>query len=140
MGVVLFLVTAVLLVSQAVRLVFSGVGSFAEVAAVFSAVVGAVACGAMLVDAVDLWVRHGQFSAFDRRQIRFLVSVALIAAIATSMLGRTTAVALVMAPSIAVYLFAVRGGVPGSARSRRAAAAPAAAVRTRQRRGGKKHR
>ena len=69
--------------------------------------------------------------------IRFLVTVALIAAIATSMLGHTTAVALVMAPSIVVYLFAVRGGIPGSKRAARAEA-PAAPVRSRQRRGGKK--
>jgi len=149
LGLFVFVATAAALVAILITRLAGGLGSYQEVTTAFSLAVAAVACFAMIVDAVDAWVRGGSMTPQGRRMIRSLVSVALIAALATSLLGGTLQLMLVLGPALVVYLLIARSalqsaadaraGGPAASRSR-AGGAPAkqTASRSRQRRGGKK--
>ena len=146
-GLTVFVVTAALLTSLVITRVVAGISSLQTAALAFSTAAAAVAVFAMLFDAIDLWLRGRRMTAYSVKMFRSLVFVAILGALASSLLGGNSALVLVLAPSMIVYFFivratAVRRPAAGAARdtTTRASAAKPGASRSRQRKGGKKHR
>ena len=155
LGLFVFPATAAVLVAVLIGRLADGLGSLEAVATAFSLAVAAIACFAMLVDAIDAWVKGGTMTRQGRKMFRSLVTVALIAAAATATLGGTLSLMVILLPALLVYLFIARrslslwapprggtgGGAPaakprGSSGGR--PATPPSPSRSRQRRGGKK--
>jgi hypothetical protein len=116
----------------------------AQVAAiVFSTLCGVVAVFAMFIDLSDLWLRGRRLPPRSARLLRYLAIIAMLSAMATSLLGGNGYLPVALLPAAAVHYFAVRpSGVrrrPGQDRVPQGSAASAAA-RSRQRRGGRKRR
>ena len=88
--------------------------SLQTAAAAFSTLCAAVAAVAMLIDAADLWVRGRKMTPYGVRMIRSLVFIAVLGALAGSMLGGNSLVVLFLAPSMIVYLFIARKRPAGS--------------------------
>ena len=153
LGLFVIVATAAALVAVLINRVSHGLGSLQAAATAFALVVGTVACFAMLVDAVDAWVKGGTMTPHARRMNRSLVSVALFAAVATAMLGGSLTLMIILGPALVIYLLIARssltprraatGGAGGGAAGAGKASSPAAkqgAPAARQRRGGKKRR
>lgn len=153
LGLFVIVATAAALVAILISRVGHGLGSLQAAATAFSLAVGAVACFAMLVDAVDAWVKGGTMTPHGRRMNRSLVSVALFAAVATAVLGGSLTLMLILGPALVIYLLIARGslaprraaigGARGGAAGAGKAPPPAAnqsSPASRQRRGGKKRR
>jgi len=153
LGLFVIVATAAALVAILISRVGHGLGSLQAAATAFALAVGTVACFAMLVDAVDAWVKGGTMTPHGRRMNRSLVSIALFAAVATAMLGGSLTLMLILGPALVIYLLIARssltprraatgaagGGAPGAGKASSPAARQAAPA-SRQRRGGKKHR
>lgn len=146
LGLFVILATAAALVAILINRVAHGLGSLEAAATAFSLAVGTVACFAMLVDAVDSWVKGGTMTPHGRRMNRSLVSVALFAAVATAVLGGSLQLMLILGPALVIYLLIARQSLSPvrATRGDGSPAAPTAAKRdvpaSRQRRGGKKRR
>lgn len=148
-GLTVFLATAAFLTA----LFLSGLGGVFEsletAAAAFSTLCATVAAFAMLIDAADLWVRGRKMSPYAVKMFRSLVFIAVLGALAASLLGGNSLVIPLLVPAMIVYLFIARkrpaaryATAPGGARGgsgggRTASASP---TKSRQRKGGKKHR
>ena len=100
LGLFVIVATAAALVAILINHVSHGLGSLQAAATAFSLAVGTVACFAMLVDAVDAWVKGGTMTPHGRRMNRSLVSVALFAAVATAMLGGSLTLMLILGPAL----------------------------------------
>ena len=151
LGLTIFLATAALLTGLLITLVVGGLGSLQEVSSAFSTACAVIAAFAMLMDAADLWVRGRRFTPHSVRLLRTLVFIAIIGAVAASMLGENVVVTMLLLPSMVIYLFIARKRPAGSARSKgqsRAGSSGSGATsgstsgsaKSRQRRGGKKRR
>jgi hypothetical protein len=154
LGLFVIVATAAALVAVLISRVGHGLGSLQAAATAFSLMVGTVACFAMLVDAVDVWVKGGAMTPHGRRMNRSLVSVALFAAVATAMLGGSLTLMVILGPALVIYLLIARSSLtPRRAAAGRAADGGTAAAgkasspvakqsvpASRQRRGGKKRR
>jgi hypothetical protein len=149
-----FVVTGALLTGLALNMAFSGLDSMKIVAATFSTACAAVAAITMLIDAADLWVRGRRMTPYSVKMFRSLVFIAVLGAVAGSLMGGNVLVIFFLAPSMVVYLFVARrppapaprarggsGASSGSGGSGGAASGGSgSAARARQRRGGKKRR
>ena len=102
----------------------------------------------MLIDAVDLWLRGRRMTPQAVTMVRSLVFVAVIGALATAMLGKNTVVVIYLMPAMLIYLLisrrrpatAVAGASRGSSTGTRSAGSSPGVYKSRQRKGGKKHR
>ena len=62
----------------------------------------------MLIDAADLWVRGRKMTPHSVKMFRSLVFVAVLGALAGSLLGGNSLVVLFLAPAMIIYLFITR--------------------------------
>ena len=74
----------------------------------FSTLCAAVAAFVMLLDAADLWVRGRKMTAYSVKMFRSLVFVAVLGALAASLLGGNSLVIIFLAPAMVIYLFITR--------------------------------
>ena len=148
LGLTVFLATAAFLTALLLTRLGSVFDSLQTTAAAFSTLCAAVAAFAMLIDAADLWVRKRAMAPRTVKNLRMLVFVAVLGALAASLIGGTSLIIPLLMPAMIVYLFIARRrpgqpyaapatGSRGSAGGRAATAAP---TKSRQRKGGKKHR
>lgn len=155
LALAIFLATAAFLMALLVTWIGKGVGTFQAVGLLVSTACAVVAAFGMLWDAIDLWVRGRKMSFANLRRLRILVFVAVLGALAASMLGRNTALVVYLMPAMITYLFVARrrpndsyaaspaGARGGAARprgNRPNGASSSSRYKARQRRGGKKHR
>jgi hypothetical protein len=143
-GLTLYVATLAVLTALFLTFAGQGVSSLQDGALLFSTAAAVVAVAGMGWDAVDLWLRGRKMTPYSVKMFRSLVFVCVLAALGSSFLARTTAPVLVLFPSMIVYLFIARRpakGAPASGGGNSArSGSPAAASRSRQRRGGKKHK
>ncbi len=147
-GLAVYVATAALLAAVLVNLIVSWPTTLQEISVAFATVCALVAAVGMLFDAVDLWVRGRTMTPQAVRMIRFMVFVAVIGALATAMLGKSTAVVIYLMPAMIIYLLISRrrpapatAGVPRSGSvGARSGGSSSGATKSRQRKGGKKHR
>ena len=152
-GLTVFFATATILSALFITRLVAGLGSPQAAAAAFSTACAAVAAFGMLADAVDLWVRGRRMTVHSVKMFRSLVFVAVLAALAASILGGNALVGLLLSPALFTYLFISRRSPVPLAGSRRASggstgrgarggtSGPASSpAKARQRRGGKKRR
>jgi len=147
LGLTIFLATTAFLTGLLITLVLDGLGSLQEVSSAFSTACAVIAAFAMLMDAADLWVRGRRFTPHSVRLLRSLVFIAVIGAVAASMLGENVLVVMFLLPSMVIYLFIARkrpaGSAPPQGASRAGSGgsgATSSSAKSRQRRGGKKRR
>ena len=148
LGLTVFLATAAFLTALFLTRIGSVFDSLQTAAAAFSTLCAAIAAFGMLIDAVDLWVRGRKMTPYSVKLFRSLVFVAVLGALAGSMLGGNSLVVLFLAPSMVVYLFIARkrpaGSYATSPSSRSGSGGgrvtQASPSKSRQRKGGKKHR
>jgi hypothetical protein len=147
----IFLGTAAFLTALLITLLLRGVGSYEVVAAAFSTACAAVAAFVMLIDAADLWVRGRRITPLSVKRMRMLVFVAVLGALAASMIGQNVMLVVILGPAMVTYLFIARKRPAGSYATRQAASrsraggsggqpASSGTAKARQRRGGKKRR
>jgi hypothetical protein len=150
LGLTIFALTVVLLAARLVTWIHKVPDGLTQVALVVSTACGVVAALGMMWDAIDLWLRGRRMSARAVKNVRMVVWIGVLGALATSILGQNTIIVLYLAPAMIAYLFISRR-VPAGAAARAAArpgGARASGVRTggaatskgRQRRGGRKRR
>jgi hypothetical protein len=155
LGLTIFVATAAFLTA----LLLSGVGSvfdsLQKAAVSFSTLCAAIAAFVMLLDAADLWVRGRKMTAHSVRLFRSLVFVAVLGALAASMLGGNSLVIIFLAPAMVTYLLitrrvpkspyatatgSARSGSRGGSSGSSGGGRPAGPTqKARQRKGGKKH-
>ena len=148
LGLTIFLATAAFLTALLLSGLGSAFDSLQRAAGSFSTLCAAVAAFAMLFDAADLWVRGRKMTPHSVKMFRSLVFVAVLGALAASMLGGNSLVIVILAPSMFVYLFITRkrpAGTYAAVASRGGSGSgpgrPGGSTRkSRQRKGGKKHR
>ena len=143
LGLFVYVATAALFAGAAINRVVAGLGDVQAAAMAFSSAAAAVAALAMMVDAYDLWVRGRLMNAATVKGIRSIVFIAVLAALATTMLGRDLSLVLYLGPAIIIYFLMARqrSGLAPSRRDaapRAGAAVARPAAKSRQRRGGKK--
>ena len=97
--------------------------SLQTAAAAFSTLCATIAAFGMLIDAADLWVRGRKMTPYSVKMFRSLVFIAVLGALAASMLGGNSLVIPFLAPAMIIYLFIARKR-PAAARY---AAAPGSA-------------
>lgn len=144
-GLTLFVVTLAVLTALFVTFAGKGVANLQQAALLFCTAAAVVAVAGMGWDALDLWLRGRKMTPYSVKMFRSLVFVAVLVAVGSSFVARTTAPVLVLAPAMIVYLFVARrpptaapaAGRGGSGATR---AGSAGAAKARQRRGGKKHK
>ena len=149
LGLTVFLATAAFLTA----LFLTGLGhvfdSLETAAAAFSTLCATIAAFVMLIDAADLWVRGRKMSPYAVKMFRSLAFVAVLGALAGSLLGGNSLVIPLLGPAMVIYLLIARkrpaaryatapGGARGGSGGGRTASAPP--TKARQRKGGKKHR
>ena len=132
-GLTVFLATGIVLVGLVVSSLASGTGSLRAIAAVLSTLAGAVACFAMLIDSIDLWMLDRRMTPYSQKMFHSLVFVSMLVALGLSVVGRNALLLVFLAPSMVIYLLVVRKPPPPS---RPAGGKGGGAGR--QRRGGKK--
>jgi hypothetical protein len=148
LGLTVFLATAAFLTALFLTALGQVFDSLQTTAAAFSTLCATVAAFAMLVDAADLWVRGRKMSPYAVKMVRSLVFIAVLGALAASLIGKNSLVIPILVPAMIVYLFIARrrparsyaapaAGSRGAGGGRAATAAP---TKSRQRKGGKKHR
>jgi hypothetical protein len=154
LGLTVFGLTVVFLAALLVTWILKVPDDFSQVALVFSTACGAAAAFGMMWDAVDLWLRGRSMPPKAVKNIRMMVWVGVLGALATSILGQNTVIVLYLAPALITYLFisrrppagaaaraAARPGGGGSAGGRGGAAPTGGSTsKGRQRRGGRKRR
>jgi hypothetical protein len=147
-GLAVYVATAALLAAILVSLIVKWPTSLQEISVVFAAACALVAAVGMLIDAVDLWIRGRRMAPQAVTMVRAMVFVAVIGALATAMLGKSTAVVIYLMPAMLIYLLisrrrpaaaAARASRRGSAGAR-SGGTSSVATKSRQRKGGKKHR
>ena len=150
LGLTIFLATAAFLTA----LLLSGLGSVFDslprAAASFSTLCALIAAFGMLIDAADLWVRGRRMTPHTVRMLRGIVFVAVLGALAASLLGGNSLVVVLLAPSLIAYLFIARrrprdpyATAAGTARAGAGSSGgrvSGSSAKSRQRRGGKKRR
>ena len=151
-GLTVFVVTLALFGGLFINRVGAGLGSLKAASLAFSCVCAAVAAFGMLFDAFDLWVRGRRMTPYSVKMFRSMVFVAVLGALATSMLAGTALLIVFLGPAMIIYLFIARrppaqapsaaqgSSRAGSGRASSSAASSSSAARARQRRGGKKHK
>ena len=87
LGLTVFLATAAFLTALFINRIGSVFDSLQTTAAAFSTLCAAVAAFVMLIDAVDLWVRGRRMTPRSVKMIRALVFIAVLGALAGSLLG-----------------------------------------------------
>jgi len=144
-GLAVFVITALILGGVMGSALNAALDTVAKAADIFSTLSGAIAMLEMFIGIGDIWLRGGKLRPVSAKLLRALAIVGILAAMATSLLGRNTSLPIILLPATAVYFFAERRQ-PGLVRSRWGKAAssrPAAEpqpVKSRQKRGGKKRR
>jgi hypothetical protein len=156
-GLFVFVGTAAIFLGALVSRVVDGLHTVQEFAVAFSYLVAVVAIALMLVDVFDLWVRGRRFSKAGARSIRMIVLVAILASMATTLLGRNVTLVIFLMPSIIIYYMTMRPQPAASRAGAQGAAGRGTTSRgttgrgttgrsgtgggkSRQRKGGKKHR
>ena len=149
LGLTVFLATAAFLTALFLSRLGHVFDSLQTAAAAFSTLCATIAAFGMLIDAADLWVRGRKMTPYSVKMFRSMVFIAVLGALAGSMLGGNSLVIPFLAPAMIIYLFIARkrpaaryATAPGSAHSgsgggRTGSASP---TKSRQRKGGKKHR
>ena len=151
LGLTVFLVSAILLTALFITRLGSAFDSLQLMAASLSTLSAAVAAFAMLIDGVDLWVRGRKMTPYSVRMFRSMIFVAVLVALLTSLVGGNSLMVVILAPSMLVYLFIARrsGGTYAAATARggprpggpsRSGRTGNSSSKSRQRKGGKKHR
>jgi hypothetical protein len=130
-----------------VNLIVKWPTTLAEVSVVFATACALIAALGMLIDAVDLWIRGRRMTPQAVTMIRSLVFVAVLGALASAMLGKSTVIIIYLMPAMIIYLLISRrrpatAAAAGGSRSGSAGARSGGpgATKSRQRKGGKKHR
>ena len=147
-GLAVYVVTAALLAAVLVNLIVKWPTTLQEISVAFATACALVAAVGMLFDAVDLWLRGRTMTPQAVRMIRAMVFVAVLGALATAMLGKSTVVVIYLMPAMFIYLLisrrrpatAAAGGARGGPAGARSGGSSSGATRSRQRKGGKKHR
>ncbi|NLE21417.1 MAG: hypothetical protein GX624_01350 [Actinobacteria bacterium] len=123
----------------------SGIGSASDslqtAGASVSTLCAALAAGAVLVDAVDLWLRGRALSPRTVGLLRIVVLVAMLGALVASFVGENPLVIWILVPVLFIHLFIIRrrpeqGGAGRSVSGVRSGGT----AKSRQRRGGRKRR
>ena len=146
-GLFVFVATAAIFLGALANQVLAGLHTVQQFAVAFSYLVAVLAVVVMFVDVYDLWVRGRRFSKAAARSLRMIVLVAILASMATTLLGKNMTLVIFLMPSILIYYMTMR---PAPAASRRTAQGGAATRggttrggsgggKSRQRKGGKKH-
>jgi len=106
-----------------------------------------VALAAMLVDAFDFWMRDRRITPFSLKMTRSLIFVAMLVAVALSVVASTPLFFVLMTPALMIYLFGVARRRPAPVRrpadaskARASASAAQTSGPSRQRRGGRKRK
>jgi hypothetical protein len=111
-------------------------GGWRQPFVVLSLLLASVAALTMMVDSFDLWMLGRRITAFSVRMVHSLVFVAILAAVALSIVTKTPGLLLVLTPALVIYLFTVMKPQPAS---RRGPSRGGGSSRPgRQKRGGKK--
>lgn len=149
LGMTVIMLTALLTAGLAFTFISGDEGSAWErLALATSMAAAAVACGAILADTFDTWVRGTRMSPFSRRMTRSLIFVAMLVALGLSLVASGPALLLTLTPVLMIYLFGVvrhrpepirrpsdwSGARSGGESRKGSASAP------RQKRGGKKRK
>jgi len=145
LGLTVFLVTAAFLTALLGSRITSVFTSLPATAAWFSTLCATVASFAMLIDAIDLWLRGRSMAARTVKLVRLMVFIAILGSLAASFVGGNSLVIPILMPSMFVYLFISRtrpADAPAGATAVRGGPAPRSGgtAKARQRRGGKKRR
>jgi len=150
LGLTIFGLTVVFLAALLVTWILKVPDDLTQVALVVSTACGVVAAFGMMWDAVDLWLRGRRMSTRAVKNVRIVVWVGVLGALATSILGQNTIIVLYLAPAMIAYLFISRRPAAGSAAratARSGGGGRAGGAQTggstskgRQRRGGRKRR
>lgn len=147
LALAVFFVTAAFLTAMLGTRISAAFDSLQTAAASFSTLCAVVATIAMLIDALDLWVRGRTLNAHTVRLVRMLVFIAVLGALASSFLGENSLVVPIMVPAMVIYLFIARrpparasSGTTGGGRASSSGSGGGTTARSRQRRGGRKHR
>ena len=147
-GLFVFVATAAIFLGALANQVLAGLHTVQQFAVAFSYLVAVVALVVMFADVYELWVRGRRFTPATSRGLRMIVLVAILASMATTLMGKNMTLVIFLMPSIIIYYMTMR---PAPSTSRRAAAGGAATRggtsragtsggKSRQRKGGKKHR
>jgi hypothetical protein len=151
-GLFVFVATAAIFLGALANQVLAGLHTVQQFAVAFSYLVAVVALVVMFVDVYDLWVRGRRFDKATTRGIRMIVLVAILGSTAATLLGRNMTLVIFLMPSIIIYYMTMR---PAPSASRGAAqgatgrgasggtsraASGGGGSKSRQRKGGKKHR
>ena len=142
LGLTVFFATATFLMALLVARIGSAFVSPQTAGASFSTLCASVAAVAMLVDAVDLWLRGRTLSPRAVRLLRGIVFVAVLGALAASFVGENSLVIPILAPVLLIYLFIARrrpAHGPGGA-GRGVSSVRSGTAKSRQRRGGRRRR
>ena len=151
-GLFVFVASAAIFLGALANQVLAGLHTVQQFAVAFSYLVAVVALVVMFVDVYDLWVRGRRFSRAASRSLRMIVLVAILASMATTLLGRNMTLVIFLMPSIIIYYMTMRpapsarSGARGGATTRGATGGGTSrtgtggASKSRQRKGGKKHR
>lgn len=145
LGLTVFLVTAAFLTALLGSRITTLFDSLPATAAWFSTLCATAASFAMLIDAIDLWLRGRTMAARTVKLVRMLVFIAILGALAASLVGENSLVIPILMPSMFIYLFLSRRrptDAPAGASMGRGGSAPrsGSGAKARQRRGGKKRR
>jgi UDP-N-acetylmuramyl pentapeptide phosphotransferase/UDP-N-acetylglucosamine-1-phosphate transferase len=151
-GLFVFVATAAIFLGALANQVLAGLHTVQQFAVAFSYVVAVVALVVMFVDVYDLWVRGRRFNKAQARGLRMIVLVAILGSMATTLLGRNMTLVIFLMPSIIIYYMTMRPA-PSSRRAAGGGATTRGATggggtsgagrsggKSRQRKGGKKHR
>ena len=145
----MYVATAAFLAAVLVNLIVKWPTTLQEISVVFAAACALVAALGMLIDAVDLWLRGRRMTPQAVTMIRSMVFVAVLGALASAMLGKSTVVVIYLMPAMIIYLLisrrrpataAAAGGPRSSSSGARSGGSSSGAYKSRQRKGGKKHR
>jgi hypothetical protein len=145
LGLTIFVATAAILTGLFLTGLGSVFDSLETAAASFSTLCAVVAAFGMLFDAADLWVRGRKMTPHAVKMFRSMVFVAVLGALTASLLGGNSLVIPLLAPAMVTYLFIARRRPPVAATARSGAGSNASRsgvsnAKSRQRKGGKKHR
>jgi hypothetical protein len=151
-GLFVFVATAAIFLGALANQVLAGLHTVQQFAIAFSYLVAVLALVVMFVDVYDLWVRGRRFGRQASRSMRMIVLVAILASMATTLLGKNMTLVIFLMPSIIIYYLTMRPAPSASGRAARATTGRGATgggtsrggasggTKSRQRKGGKKHR
>ena len=145
LGLTVFLATGLFLAALFLTRLGAAFDSLQTAAASFSTLCAAGAAFGMLIDAADLWVRGRKMTPYSVKVIRSLVFVAVLLALVASLLGGNSLVIPFLAPAMIIYLFIARRPPVATAAAHSGSGTSGSRSggsygKSRQRKGGKKHR